>query len=102
MLKKFAEGLVFGCGFGISFVVISYVATYVISPMFFASKFEHARDAALVEPGQKPEAVDPHRELTDESSFHDLDIDEQIKRASVIALAKYEPAPDGQMKAVIT
>ena len=33
--------------------------------------------------------------------FHELGIDEQIKKASVIALARYERASDGQMKAIV-
>jgi hypothetical protein len=37
-----------------------------------------------------------------QKQFHELPIEEQIKEASLIAVAKYEPAPDGQMKAIIT
>jgi hypothetical protein len=33
--------------------------------------------------------------------FHELGIDEQIAQASVIALARYEPAADGEKKAII-
>jgi hypothetical protein len=34
-------------------------------------------------------------------SFHELPIEDQIEQASVIAIARYEPAKDGQMKAVL-
>lgn len=34
--------------------------------------------------------------------FYDLPIEEQIQNASLIAVARYEQAPDGRMKAIIT
>ena len=89
MLKKFIEGLVFGGGFGISFLVLWYFAAYAVTPMFVSSQMDHVfpqQAEVLHEPG-KP--------------FHELTLAEQIKQSSVIALAKYETAPDGKMKAVI-
>ncbi len=33
--------------------------------------------------------------------FHELELEEQIRNSSVIALAKYEPSADGKMEAII-
>ena len=89
MFKKFLEGLVFGGGFGISFLILWYFAAYVVTPMFFSSQMDRAfpQQAEVLHESGTP--------------FHELKLEEQIKQASVIALAKYEPAPDGKMKAVI-
>ena len=104
MLKKFTEGLVFGGGFGISFLALWYVAAYLITPMFFGSQIEQVTNAQLSEldanapasisqsPNSRPEAGPP---------FHELKIEEQIKKSSVIALAKFELSSDGKMKAII-
>lgn len=94
MLRKFAEGLVFGAGFTIAFVLIGMVATPVMFPveppgyMGESMTFETPRE-------------NHGRNESEETPFHELPIDEQIKVASVIALAKYEPAEDGRMKAVL-
>jgi hypothetical protein len=34
--------------------------------------------------------------------FHELELEDQIRRASIIALARYERDPDGKMKAIIS
>ena len=102
MLKKFAEGLVYGCGFAISFVAVWYLAAYAIMPMF-ASRIERAANEHLSERGRPPPpgesgsagAIEPGK------PFHELGIDEQISKSSVIALARFERAPDGRMKAII-
>ena len=38
LLRKFVEGIVFGGGFGISFIAVSYVAAYVFMPMTITSR----------------------------------------------------------------
>lgn len=38
---------------------------------------------------------------SDQLHFHEFSLDEKIKQASVIAIATYEPSPDGRIKAVI-
>lgn len=104
MFKKFTEGLVFGGGFAISFVAIWYVAAYLISPMFIASRIEHEANKHLSELGaniqpSKPGSAEASRESA--VPFHELGLEDQIKNSSVIALAKYERDPDGKMKAII-
>lgn len=94
MFKRFVDGLVFGSGFAIAFVVISMLATFLVMPMVFRPGMPP--DISISHPG-------PPVGMFDESGprFHELSVDEQIKQASVIALARYEPVPDGKMKAVI-
>jgi hypothetical protein len=104
MLKKFTEGLLFGGGFGISFLALWYVAAYLITPMFVGSQIEQVANKHLSNLDSKTQSsISRIPEALRESGppFHELKLEEQIKKASVIALAKYEPAPDGKMKATI-
>jgi hypothetical protein len=103
MLKKFIEGLVFGAGFAIAFMAIWFLSTWLVAPRIIASQIHEAEThipASL--------AANTHSQIsldsgwtTPEKPFHELGVDEQIRQASVIALARYERAPDGEMKAII-
>ena len=104
MLKKFTEGLVFGSGFAISFITIWYIAAYLIYPMFIGPQLEQSISKQLsgIEPDYRYSIPQNIKEPSkSEKPFHELAVEEQIKQASVIALAKYEPAPDGKMNAII-
>jgi hypothetical protein len=101
MLKKFIEGLSFGGGFAISFVLIWFVAFYLIYPRFIESKLEQSFRENL--PGKisaQPSGTGASAEAG--LSFHELDLKDQIQEAGVIALAKYKPSAEGKVKAVIT
>ncbi|MHB8729920.1 MAG: hypothetical protein ACYC9K_12935 [Sulfuricaulis sp.] len=104
MLKKFTEGLVYGGGFAISFIAVWYIAVYLISPMFIASRFEQEVNKHLSETGAKtqtPNKSDVGTFHEPGKPFYELGIEEQIKKSSVIALARYERSSDGRMKAVL-
>jgi len=90
MFKKFIEGLVFGCGFAISFIAIYFIASYFIYPKLINSRFQQTTTI---------HSDEDFRELAE--PFSELTLEEQIKNSSVIALAKYEPSTDGRMKAII-
>lgn len=93
MLRKFFEGIVFGAGFALSFVVVWYGAALVLTPMMVASTIDRAaRDVSKSAP---PPATSPGK------SFHELSVDEQIAQSSAIAIARFEPAADGRKKAII-
>ena len=94
MLRKFAEGLVFGGGFAIAFVLIAMVA---MSVMFSAGPPSHMRSSSMTFTTDGGDDAD----RIEEKPFHELPVEEQIKEASVIALARYESAEDGRMKAVL-
>lgn len=104
MFKKFTEGLVFGGGFAVAFVAVWYIAAYLITPLFVASQFERAASKqpsdmqGTIQPSEPGRAEFFHELAT---PFHELGLDEQIKKSSVIALARYESSPDGKMKAII-
>lgn len=93
MLRKFFEGLVFGAGFSLAFVAIAWLAVSLLLPVTFPS----------VETTRVDKDGPQQAQLAQESvlKFHDLPVEEQIKQASVIALARYEPASDGKMKAIL-
>lgn len=102
MLKKFTDGLVFGSGFAISFVAIWYIATYTLYPMLISSVTKSASQQLSQEGFSIPSeqtVPDIKRQLS--KPFHELSAEEQIKNASVIALAKFEKSSDGKMKVVI-
>ncbi len=104
MLKKFLEGLTFGGGFAIAFVTIWYLAAYMISPMLIASRMEAGASHEFSQQGLGiPPSSSTAPETTYESGkpFHELELEEQIKKSSVIAIAKYERASDGKMKAIV-
>lgn len=104
MFKKFAEGLVFGGGFGISFVLVWYIAAYLIYPMFVGPQIHKSVSKQLSEiESQTPPSATSRSHIfeTPGKPFHELSLDNQIKQASVIAIAKYEKSPDGKMKAII-
>jgi hypothetical protein len=92
MLKKFAEGLAFGAGFAISFAVIAFIGTSIMFSMAPTTHWS-VPPASLTTTQEVDEG--------DDTPFHEIPIEERIKRSSVIALAKYEPAEDGRMKAIL-
>lgn len=94
MLKRFLEGLVFGAGFAIALIVIAVGSVSLLLPITFRSAEEPVRSA-------KPLPIPNAHFERPGLQFHDLPLEEQIRQASVIALARYEPAADGKMKAVI-
>lgn len=84
MLKKLISGVVFGSGFAIAFISIMYFSSFI--------SFEH-----------KTYSTDQISDSNTKSTpFHELDIEEQIKQSSVIALARYEKNKNGEMKTIIT
>jgi hypothetical protein len=103
MFKKFIEGLVFGCGFSISFVALSLVATFAIAPMLTSNLSQHAENQILEKGANTYSGISPETKVLPEDGkqFHELSVEEQIQKASVIALARFEKADDGKMKAII-
>ncbi|MCP3852503.1 MAG: hypothetical protein GY694_20075 [Gammaproteobacteria bacterium] len=106
MLKKFTDGLIFGGGFAISFIVIWYAAAYFIFPMFASSYTERVLSTgpsnSNSKSSQPPTPTNKTLPNTPLKQFHELEIEQQIEQASVIALAEYVPSENGKMKAVIT
>jgi hypothetical protein len=104
MLKKFGEGLVFGAGFAISFILIWYGASYLALPMLLDSVAE--REISSFRPEVGTNSRPPESSITGDAqkpsvSFHEMHLEDQIKQSSVIALAKFEPSPDGKIRAII-
>lgn len=93
MPRKFLEGLVFGTGFALAFVVIAWLAVSLLVPMtFHSSEPPVAMNSQGLPPAPQAQESVPQ--------FYELPIEEQIKQASVIGLARYEPSPDGKKKAI--
>ncbi len=94
MLKRFLEGLVFGAGFAVAFIVIAATAASLLSPISFRGIDRptlHTESSVVPAPAVEKPGI----------RFYELPVEEQIRQASAIALARYEPSSDGKMKAVI-
>lgn len=105
MFKRFADGLVFGAGFTLSFIVMWYVTVFYVQPVLNEMQLERIGKEHPSGVNDTPELSPPENDRPNEAlqvPFHELDIDEQIKRSSVIALAEFVSQPDGREKAVIT
>jgi len=88
MPRKFLEGLAFGTGFALAFIVIAWVAVSLFVPMTLHSS---EPPVAMNTAPQAQQSV---------PQFYELPIEEQIKQASVIGLARYEPSSEGKKKAI--
>lgn len=102
MMRKFTEGLVFGAGFAISFLVLWYAAAYWVTPVITASRIDQINEDLSPELSVTGSRDRPEI-LVDEQTkpFHEMPIEDQIKASSAIALARYEKGSDGKMRAVI-
>jgi len=99
MFKRFMEGLVFGGGFGISFITIWYVAAYLITPIFISDQFTTEIKSDI----SQEKIISESKQIQNNATpFHELEPEELVKQSSVIALAKYKQAPDGKYIAIIT
>ena len=100
MLKKFLEGIAFGSGFTLSFIVLWLLTSYLYIPKLASSALEQSGMTPF--PSIESESP-PFGALylpPSTAQFHNLSIEEQIQRSSVTALAKHEPSSDGQLKAI--
>jgi hypothetical protein len=93
MAKKFLEGLAFGAGFTISFLALSYVVAFFAMPAFVSRNLITETDSLKGSPLPSSRMEGPR--------FHELTVGEKINEASVIALLRYEPISDGEVKAVV-
>ena len=100
MFKKFSEGFVFGLGFGISFILIWYISAFFLFPKLVGSQLE--KTISKIESRVDHHVPDSADSIAKQyRQFDELSLNEQIKRSSVIAIAKYEKSPDGKLKAII-
>ena len=103
MWRKFIEGLAFGAGFGIAFLAIWYVSAAWMVPRLIGSRVHEAEThfpvPASADKSSSTSAAEDR--VRSGKPFHELGIDEQIKQASAIAIARFEHAADGENKAII-
>ena len=104
-MKRFTDGLIFGAGFGISFLLLSYLAAFVLYPILPERVIatDAYRPAFVTTGTTTPSPVNPgNRETAPERPYHDLPFEEQIDQAIAIIITKYESGPDGLRKAMVT
>ena len=90
MIRKFLGGLAFGAGIAVAFAIVGWCVL---------SLWTHV---SLGPPHLTASGGPAGTQVMDDSApqFDKLSLDEKIKKASVITLARYEHSPDGKLKAV--
>jgi hypothetical protein len=97
MLQKFFNGLVFGAGFFVAVGLLGWLsASVLITPpigsdgktIYFGPSLSDASEVV-------------NKARTELPSLHDLPIEKQIERATVIVMTRFEDAADGRRKAVV-
>lgn len=94
----------FGSGFAISFVIVWYIAAYLVNPLFVETQLGYTGSGQSSNAQTTvPSSVSTQNETFGDRAlpFHELELEEQIREASVVALARYEPSTDGKVKAII-
>lgn len=94
MFKKFKEGLVFGGGFGISFVAIWFISAYVIFPKFVVPHIEQSISETQSD-------FEPSSSIKDVADWNALNYNEMIQKASAIIVLRYKQEKDGLMSAYV-
>lgn len=96
MGKKFLEGLAFGAGFAVAFAATAWcVLSLTVGRIYFRAPppgLAAVDRAAALQAGAASEET--------ATRFDKLPVNEKIKQASIIALARYERSPDGKLKPV--
>jgi hypothetical protein len=104
MFNKFKEGLVFGAGFTIVFLTLSYSADYFIAPSLLEHKLRRIVSPlpqSMLNTSFQPSNMEMNTKYFNEKPFNELSPEEKIKQASVIAIAKYKKSSDGKIITVI-
>ena len=90
MINKFVEGLVFGGGFTLSFTALGTLAAYFFVPMLLSSLLEHPllKYSSVVDSDASSSSTQHVKASTEaEIQFHELPLEERLRRSSAIALA---------------
>jgi len=96
MVKKFLEGLSFGAGFGVSFLLLWFAGFALLSPWMTAGFAVHQEPPLPERGGAQPGATSEGFR-----AFDEMDPASMIRQARAILLARYEAGDDGRMKAVV-
>lgn len=93
MLQKFKEGLVFGLGFGISFIALSYMFAYLLFPIFVEPQLENS--ISNVTSNIKPSSFESIE------SWNSLSANKKIEKSSAVIIIRYKPTDEGLMTAYV-
>lgn len=97
MFRKFLQGLLFGSGFAVAFIALLYLAGQLFFPVSISVPLPTVGEPVSHD---APASIKEHLDAF--ADFHELGLDEQIRQASVIAVARYETGADGRTRAIIT
>ncbi|MDX1455490.1 MAG: hypothetical protein R3217_08560 [Gammaproteobacteria bacterium] len=106
MFSKFKDGLAFGAGFGISFIIIFYFASFGMSAVW--SLMASGNDTAIEqESGKQPCDSKKLDEDEAQSQLSSMDVwewplDARLEDAELILILTYEAGEDGRNIAIIT
>jgi hypothetical protein len=91
---KFIEGITFGAGFGLAFFVVAWALAWLVGG---ADRLKNG--VTLYSSSTSVSSTSPPAE--EAMGGFDIPVEERIKKASFIALARFEPSPDGRQRAII-
>jgi hypothetical protein len=106
MIRKFLEGLVFGGGFGISFIAIWYIAAYIVTTLMISSEVNISSDelAEITETTtanvirEQPES----RKHRDYSFFKSTSIPMDIpNNGGILSMAKLPTQPEAKRPSTV-
>ena len=103
-MRRFIDGLIFGAGFAVAFLTLSYIFSYFLYP----SLMEHLNSSSVTTAGLLAPTVEALPTTVDQSKstelaipFHQLPLEKQIEGASAIVVTKFQSGNDGQQKAIV-
>lgn len=108
MFKKFIDGLIFGCGFTISFITLIMIVSMTLPRVLTFSNSSYDKEVPIqTKKGQVENSTEPKAPVVVESkiekNFHELSVEEKIEKSNVIFLTRFEPSKDGEkLRAIIT
>lgn len=97
MFRKFLDGLIFGFGFSISYFVLWYLSAAIVTP--WAEEYETPTAAQAERAESRVRSSGTTGALLAE--FHEMSVDEKIRNASGIAIARFERLGENDVQAVI-
>lgn len=97
IMRKFRDGVIFGTGFGVSFITLWGVFSYFISPHLVTANIQ-AINSEINSFNPPPSSI---KTLEPSTNFHELNIEQKIEKSSVILLAEYKQAKDGKFRVII-
>lgn len=88
-MKRFWDGLIFGAGFSIAFMVVTYLGSVFLLPLTMNYASDQARESFVTAESEKS------------VEFHELSFEDKLKNASAVLVTRHEETNSGKTIAII-